>query len=132
MHDHSLEIEKGTERNFGIVFAIVFAAVGLYLNWRSPSTSYWPFAVSGTFLLIALIIPRLLHYPNLIWHRFGLLLGSIIAPIVMALVYITTVVPIGLGARLLGKDILNLKGDEETESYWIDRKSPPQPMKNQF
>ena len=73
-----------------------------------------------------------LYYPNLLWHRFGLLLGGIIAPIVMALVYITTVVPIGLIARLLGKDILHLEGDEKAESYWIDRTSPPQPMKNQF
>lgn len=132
MHEHSIEIERGTERNFGVVFAIVFAALGVYLSWRSSSIPIWPFAVSAAFLLVALLFPSVLYYPNLLWHRFGLLLGRIIAPLVMALVYIVTVVPIGLGMRLMGKDILRLKSDDEAESYWINRTSPPQPMKNQF
>lgn len=132
MSDSSFDIHRGSERNFGIVFAVVFAALGCYLNWRSTSITVWPFVLSAVFLSTALIIPKLLYYPNLFWHRLGLLLGAIVAPIVMAVVYITTVVPMGLGAKVLRKDLLNLKRDKEVKSYWIERKSPPQPMKNQF
>ena len=60
------------------------------------------------------------------------MLGSIIAPIVMAFVYIVTVLPIGLIMRLLGIDLLRQKLDKDTKSYWIERDEPIGSMKNQF
>ena len=61
-----------------------------------------------------------------------MVLGAIVAPIVMALVYIATIVPIGLIARLLGKDLLKTKIDKSASSYWLERTEEMQPMKNQF
>jgi len=128
----SIEHERGTERNFGIVFATVFAIVGGYLYWKSGTVTWWPFVVAAAFAITAIAFPRVLHWPNILWFKFGLLLGRVIGPLVMAVVYLLVMVPLGLLVRLFGKDLLRLKLDAETESYWIKRELPPQPMKNQF
>jgi len=88
--------------------------------------------VSAVFLLLAFVAPQVLELPNKLWFKFGILLGSIIAPVVMALVYFSTVLPTGLIMRLLGKDILKQKLDKNAKSYWIERSEPIGSMKNQF
>jgi hypothetical protein len=70
--------------------------------------------------------------PNKLWFKFGIFLGSIIAPIVILIVYFITVIPTGLIMRLLGKDLLRQKLDKNTKSYWIERREPIGSMKNQF
>ena len=132
MDTGSIKVDQSTEKNFGVVFAVVFALVGGYLWWSSGELTWWPFAVAAVFLVLAYAKPSLLRWPNLLWFKFGMLLGSIIAPIVMALVYITTLVPMGLFIRLTGKDLLHIKFNRNASSYWIDRDNPMQPMKNQF
>ena len=77
------------------------------------------------------MLVRLLGPLNLIWIKFGEILGRIIAPIVMALIYFIILTPIGLFLRLIRKDILNLKFSKEN-SYWIKRKKNIGPMKRQF
>ncbi len=122
----------GSERNFGFVFAAVFAIVGVYIYWKWDTVAWWPFITSAVFALTAVAFPRLLRWPNILWFKFGLLLGRVIAPLVMAIVYLLVMAPLGLLMRLLGKDLLRLRLDSETDSYWIERETPPQPMKNQF
>ena len=82
--------------------------------------------------MLAYVAPKILSLPNKLWFKFGLLIGSIIAPILMALVYFITVLPIGLILRLLGKDLLKLRIDKNTKSYWIERSEPVGSMKQQF
>ena len=132
MESNTIEIERGSEKSFGIVFAIIFALVSAYAFWKSGEVLWWTAAIAAILLLITFIKPSILRIPNLLWFKFGMLLGAIIAPIVMALVYVTTVVPIGLFVRLSGKDLLHLELDSDMESYWIKRSEPPHPMNNQF
>lgn len=131
-HQANVDVKMGSERNFGIVFAFVFAVIGL-----------WPLVGGGTprpvFLAAALVMlglgflaPRWLETPNRLWFRFGMLLGAIVAPIIMFLVFVTTFLPIGLIMRALGKDPLKRRPDRSAKSYWIERTEDPQPMKNQF
>ena len=127
-----IKIKPGSEKSFGYLFAIVFAVFGLYSVYSQGEVRLWSLAISAAFLLVTLLRPSLLAKPNYWWFRFGLFLGSIIAPIVMALVYIVTIVPLGLVLRALGKDLLMIKLDKNAKSYWIDRETPLQPMKNQF
>ena len=127
-----ITIEQGSEKSFGIVFSIVFLIVALYPLINSKDYHLWALIVSGIFLLLALLAPRILSSPNKLWFKFGLLLGSIIAPIVMVLVYFVTVLPTGLIMRLLGKDLLKQKLDKNAKSYWIERSEPMGSMKNQF
>ena len=132
MESSSIEIPQGSDRNFGIVFAAIFAIIFSYIWFKSGTFLWWGFALSAAFLLVAMARPRLLRVPNYLWFKFGLLLGRIIAPIVMAIVYLTTVVPIGLIFRIRGKDLLRLRMEDTSDTYWIDRESQPQSMKNQF
>jgi hypothetical protein len=124
--------KQGSEKSFGVVFSIVFLIVALYPLINSGDIRLWAITVSAIFLLLAFITPKTLSLPNKLWFKFGILLGSIIAPIVMALVYFLTVLPTGIIMRLLGKDLLKQKLDKNAKSYWIERSEPMGSMKNQF
>ena len=127
-----IETERGSERSFGITFSFVFLAVGGYIFWKSGEVLWWLVSAAAVLLIITLTYPRLLSKPNALWFKFGMLLGRFIAPIVMGLVYITTFLPMGLYIRLTGKDLLSIRLDPDTDSYWIKRETQPHPMKNQF
>jgi hypothetical protein len=124
--------EQSSEKSFGVVFSIVFLIVALYPLIISSSLRIWALVISIIFFLLAFLAPKILVLPNKLWFKFGLLIGSIVAPIVMALVYFVTVVPTGLIMRLLGKDLLKQKLDKNAKSYWIERDEPMGSMKNQF
>jgi hypothetical protein len=124
--------EQSSEKSFGIVFFIVFLIIALYPLINSEDLRIWALSISAVFLLLAFVAPKVLSIPNKFWFKFGMLLGSIVAPIVMALVYFLTVLPTGLIMRLLGKDLLRQKLDKNSKSYWIERSEPMGPMKNQF
>ena len=124
--------EQSSEKSFGVVFSIVFLIVALYPLINSEGLRIWALVVSIIFFLLAFLAPKILVLPNKLWFKFGLLIGSIVAPIVMAFVYFVTVLPTGLIMRLLGKDLLKQKLDKNAKSYWIERKEPMGSMKNQF
>ena len=121
-----------TEKSFGVVFSIVFLIVALYPLINSDGFRIWALVVSIIFFLLAFLAPKILVLPNKLWFKFGLLIGSIVAPIVMAFVYFVTVLPTGLIMRLLGKDLLKQKLDKNAKSYWVKRSEPMESMKNQF
>ena len=125
--------EQSSEKSFGVVFSIVFLIVSLFPPLiNSEGLRIWALVVSIIFFLLAFLAPKILVLPNKLWFKFGLLIGSIVAPIVMAFVYFVTVLPTGLIMRLLGKDLLKQKLDKNAKSYWIERKEPMGSMKNQF
>ena len=124
--------EQSSEKSFGVVFSIVFLIIALYPLITSEGLRIWALVVSIIFFLLAFLAPKILVLPNKLWFKFGLLLGSIVAPIVMAFVYFVTVLPTGLIMRLLGKDLLKQKLDKNAKSYWVKRSEPMGSMKNQF
>ena len=124
--------EQSSEKSFGVVFSIVFLIVALYPLINSEGLRIWALVVSIIFFLLAFLAPKILVLPNKLWFKFGLLIGSIVAPIVMAFVYFVTVLPTGLIMRLLGKDLLKQKLDKNAKSYWVKRSEPMGSMKNQF
>ena len=128
----NIPTEKSSEKSFGVVFSIVFLIVSLYPLINSEGLRIWALVVSTIFFLLAFVAPKVLVLPNKLWFKFGLLLGSIVGPIIMTLVYFVTVVPTGLIMRVLGKDLLTQKLDKNAKSYWIERKEPMGSMKNQF
>ena len=123
---------QSSEKSFGIVFSIVFLIVALYPLTNFKDIHLWAIIVSAVFLILAFVAPNVLSLPNKLWFKFGIMLGSIFTPIVMALVYFLTVLPTGLIMRLLGKDLLKQKLDKNAKSYWINRTEPLGSMKNQF
>ncbi len=127
-----IEVESGSEKNFGIVFAVVFLLISLYPLVDNKDVHLWSLIISLIFFLLAYVAPKVLSVPNKLWFKFGMALGAVVAPVVMALVYFSTVVPIGLIMRLMGKDLLRQKLDKNTKSYWIERNEPMGSMKDQF
>ena len=127
-----IEVESGSEKSFGIVFAIVFLLISLYPLVDNKDVHLWSLIISLIFFLLAYVAPKVLSLPNKLWFKLGMALGAVVAPVVMALVYFTTVVPIGLIMRLMGKDLLRQKLDKNTKSYWIERNEPMGSMKDQF
>lgn len=125
-------IEQPSQKSFGVVFSIVFLIIGLFPLADSKDVHLWALIISVIFLIFAFFAPQFLDIPNKLWFKFGIFLGSIIAPVVMALVYLVTVVPTGIIMRLFGKDLLKLKLDKNAKSYWIMRNEPTGSMKNQF
>jgi len=125
-------LQAGTEKNFGVVFAVVFGLVGLFPLLTTGGVRVWALLIAAIFLALAYIKPEVLVVPNRWWFKFGLLLGAIVAPLVMALVFFVAVLPTGLIVRLSGKDLLRQKIDPSAKSYWITRDQPPGTMKDQF
>lgn len=128
----NIPIEQSSDRNFGFVFAALFLVLACYPLISNGSPTVILLVLAFGLLLIALFIPSVLRIPNTLWHKFGLLLGSIVAPIMLAVVYSVTIVPLGLAMRIAGKKLLDKEFDQNLKSYWIKRKTSPQPMKNQF
>lgn len=134
LHGYS-RIEVGSTRSFGVVFAIVFGLIGLYPLLGGSPVRFWALAIGGAFLFFAFFFSEVLQPLNRLWFQFGMLLAKVINPIVMFLIYIVTIVPFGLGARLAGKDLLRLKFQPDRSTYWEAREPPgpePESLNNQF
>ena len=91
----------------------------------------WSFIISILFLILGILNSKILSPIKRVWIRFGELLGKIISPIVLAVVFFIVVTPIGLFMKILRKDLLNIKFTKD-KSYWIKRDKDLGPMKNQF
>jgi len=126
------KIKIGSNRNFGIVFFIVFLVVSLWPLTYGEPIRIWSAIISLVFLILGLMNSKLLTPLNQLWFKFGIILGAIVAPIVMGFVFFLVVTPIGLVMRIAGKDLLNKKYDKKKETYWIKRDKPVSTMKKQF
>ena len=128
--DHN-EVKIGSNRSFGIVFSIVFLLISLYPLINGENLRLWSLIISIVFLILGIINSNLLKPLNKLWFKFGLLLGKIISPFVMGIIFFVVVTPIAILMRLLRKDLLNLKFNKNN-SYWIEKTVPKSKMKNQF
>ena len=124
------KISKRNNITFGILFLFSFLIIGLYPLKSGGVIRIWSIILSLIFLIITIIKPNLFIYLNRLWIKFGILLGKIISPIVMGLVFFFVVTPIGILVRVLKKDVMGLK--KGASSYWINREDKIQSMKKQF
>ena len=131
-HQKHNTFEPSSEKNFGIVFALVFLAIGIFPLIKGSSIILWSLIISIIFFIFAFFLPKILKRPNQLWFKFGILLGNIISPLVMGCIFFLTVVPIGLVMKLLGKDILSLKKNRNIKSYWKNKKNDTGTFKDQF
>jgi len=115
---------------FGSLFFIFFLIIGLYPLKSGGVIRVWSIVFSLLFLIITITRPNLFTFLNKLWIQFGILLGKIISPIVMGLVFFFVVTPIGIFVKVLKKDVMGLK--RGSSSYWITREDKIQSMKKQF
>lgn len=131
----SLEAKIGSERSFGILFAVVFALIGAFPLLRGSPPYWWVLLLAGILALLAWRRSSAYRRANRAWFKLGLLLAAVVSPLAIAFVYATTIVPTAVLMRLLGKDPLRLRLDPSARSYWIERSPPgpdPKGMPRQF
>ena len=121
-----------SNRNFGLVFFVFFLIIGLWPLLGTNEIRYWSIFFSIIFFLLGITNSKLLNPLNKIWFNFGILLGKMISPLIMGIIFFLVVTPIGLIMRVFGKDILSLKHNKKNKSYWIEKNGPKSKMKNQF
>ena len=126
------DVKISSNRSFGIVFFVVFLLIAFYPLVNDRSIHVWSLIISLIFLTLGIINSSILSPLNKIWFKFGILLGKIISPIIMGVIFFLVVTPIGFLMRLFGKDVLNLKLNNKKSSYWIEKVGPKSKMKNQF
>ena len=125
------KIKLPSNRNFGIVFSIVFLIIAIWPILNQNEIRIWSMIISLIFLILGLIKSKFLSPLNKACFKFGLILGSIIAPVVMGIVYFLVVTPTGLIMKALGKDILGLKRNKNN-TYWLEKDNSNNNLKNQF
>ena len=125
------KIKISSNRSFGIVFFVVFLIISFYPLTNEENIRYWSLLISLIFLTLGLLNSRILTPLNKIWFKFGVLLGKIISPLIMGIIFFFVVTPIGLFMKMLKKDLLSLNFNND-KSYWIEKKEPKSKMKNQF
>jgi hypothetical protein len=129
------QVEKSSERALGITFGVVCLVLGAILLYAGSRWWILSLALAVLFVLLAYFWVAPLRPLNSLWHRFGLLLFHVVNPLVMGVIFYSTIFPIGLLMRLFGKDPLRLKLDREAKSYWqmrVPSAGVPQNMRNQF
>ena len=127
------KIQTNSNRSFGIVFSIVFIIIAFWtFRGDFSQIKILPLLISLIFLILGLINSKLLTPLNKLWIKFGNLLGSIISPIIMAIIFFLVVTPTGILLRIFGKDLLNIKQKSNKNSYWIKKDKRISKMKQQF
>jgi len=125
------DIKISSNRSFGIVFFIVFLLIAIYPLINNDELRIWSLIIAIIFLILGLINSKVLTPLNKLWFKFGLLLGKIVSPPIMGIIFFLVVTPTALIMRMIGKDLLNLKFNNK-KSYWIKKTGPKSKMKNQF
>ena len=119
--DREEEIKLSSDRSFGIVFLLVFLAMGIWMVLGNHSEGWLFLAGSVILFVITLARPSILGPLNRAWFKFGLLLGQVVNPLILGVVFFLVITPMAVTRRLLGKDSLHLKPKPNLKSYWIDR-----------
>ena len=124
-------MKQTSEKSFGILFFIVFFLVGIWPLFNSDTPRIWSLTLSFIFLTVVFLKQELLKPLNSTWIKLGEILGKIIAPIIMAVIFFFILTPLSFIIRIFGKDPLKLKISKDN-SYWIKREKNINSMDKQF
>ena len=127
-----VSVKISSNRSFGFVFFVVFLAISLWPLKSQGDLRLWALILSLIFLVLGVLNSKFLTPLNKLWYKFGILLGTILSPIVMGVVFFIVVTPIGLVMRFLGKDLLRINKNKFVSTYWVNREKQNTTMKKQF
>jgi len=125
------KIKISSNKNFGIVFFTVFFIIAIWPLLNGNDIRYWSLIISIVFLILGILNSKILTPLNKTWFKIGILLGNVISPIVMSIIFFLVVTPTSFIMKILGKDLLNLKKNTKN-TYWITKQNKNSRMKNQF
>ena len=121
-----------SNRSFGLVFSIFFFIIFSYNFFLNNDFNIYILLLSIIFLILGVLNSKILYPMNRVWIYFGYLLGKFITPVVLFILYFSIVLPTNLVLKIIGKDIMRLKYNKNTKSYWELRNKKPNSMDNQF
>ena len=124
--------QNNQNRSFGLLFFFVFFILALWPLTKKGELNLYLISIALIFLVLGLLNSKILSPFNNVWIKLGEILGRIIAPIVMAIVYFLILTPISLLVRLFGKDLIGIKFSNDIKSYWVERKKHLGSMDKQF
>ena len=114
----NIKESKKDLRRFGLTVGIVLLAIASLLYWNGKE-NYTAFGIFGGFLVVvSMLFPIILRPLNKIWMTLAILMGWIMTRVILIVIFFIVLTPLGLIARLIGKDFLDLKIDKEKNSYW--------------
>ena len=125
------DIKIASNKNFGLVFFVVFCLIGFYPLLKEGDVRIWSVIIAIIFLILGLLNSKYLTPLHKTWFKFGLFLGKITSPLVMGIIFFFVVTPNSIIMKILRKDLLNLEFNND-KTYWIKKIEPKSKMKNQF
>jgi hypothetical protein len=121
-----------SDRSFGFTLAVVFFLLGLLPLWKRGQMRLWALLVGALLALLAIFCPGVLRVPKRAWLFLGFLLGLVVNPIMLGLLFFLVLTPAGILLRALGHDPLSLRQRVGIPSYWRPKTEPVSDMKDQF
>lgn len=131
MNENS-KIKKSDLRTFGLIWAGIFLVIGIYPLLDNENLRIWSVVISLLFIAVSFIKPVIMTTFYKKWVLFGAVIGGIVSKVIMFILYFGLFTPVSLVLKIMGKDLLNKKVDKSVNSYWVERETQPQSMKNQF
>ena len=114
--------KRSSNRSFGLLFFVVFLVIALWPLTKKSEINLYLISIALIFFVLGILNSKILSPLNKAWIKLGEILGRIVAPVVMAIVYFIILTPISLLVRLFGKDLIGMKFSNDIKSYWVKRK----------
>jgi predicted membrane protein len=123
---------NSSNKNFGIIFSIIFIVIGIYPLLFEKNVRLWPLIIANILIFVSFFFPRILAPFNKVWHLFGLIISKFMGPFTMGLVYWSTIFSTSVLVKIFKKNYLNLKSDLDLKTYWINVSAKKTNIKDQF
>jgi hypothetical protein len=127
-----LTAREASDRSFGLLVGGAFLLLGLLPAIKHGRVRLWMIILGGILLLLAAVLPRSLWRIKRAWLFFGFLIGLVMSPVVLGILFYGVITPFGLLMRLFGHDPLRLRSNPALTTYWRERTGPPSEMSDQF
>jgi hypothetical protein len=120
-----------SNRSFGWTFTAIFVAAGLYGVWNGGAALPWLLPLALATALITITRASWLTPLNRAWMRLGELMGRVVSPLVLGIIFYGVFTPVGVVMRLFGRDAMCRTFEARSPTYWVKR-DPPGPADDSF
>ena len=128
----NLKIKYSQELSFALLLSVILLLISLYPLVYSGKIILWLSYIALIIFLLGFLYPKIFSFPFKLWIKFGYFLGSIVSPVIMAIIFFLIFTPMGMILKLFGVDLLLENRKNNSDSFWIKRSKPPEPMDKQF
>ena len=114
---NSIKSGRKDLKNFGFIIGFILMLIGVFLFFREKDSFIYFFSIGLIFTGLGIIIPASLKPIYKIWMTFAIIIGWVMTRVILSVLFYLIISTIGIFARFVGKDFLNLKS-KNNESYW--------------